>query len=165
MGLKDSNGVMCEGDDSVAGLLENYYRDLFTSSNLSEVEDVIQHTSRVVTEDMNNGLIGDFTRDEVELALHQMAPLIGPGFDGMPPIFYQHYCQSIGVDVTDAMLDCLNTEIISTGLNHTYITLIPKVKSPEKVSDFRPIALCNILYKIISNVLANKLKIFTTNYF
>lgn len=54
--------------DNVAGLLETYYQDLFTSSNPSEVEDVIQHTDRVVTEGMNNGLIGDFTRDEVEQA-------------------------------------------------------------------------------------------------
>ena len=78
--------------------------------------------------------------------------------DGMPPIFYQHYWQRIGAEVTKAVLDCLNTRKIPTSLNHTYITLIPKVKSPEKVSNFRTIALCNVLYKIISNVLANRLK-------
>ena len=58
----------------------------------------------------------------------------------------------------DVVLHCLNTGKIFTGLNHTYITIIPKVKCLEKVSDFRPIALCNILYKIISKVLANRLK-------
>ena len=60
--------------------------------------------------------------------------------------------------MTDVVLFFLNTGKIPTGLNYTHLTLILKVKSPVKVSDFSPIALCNILYKIISKVLANRLK-------
>ena len=60
--------------------------------------------------------------------------------------------------MTDVVLDCLNIGKIPTCLNHTFLTLIPKVKSLEKVSNFRSIALCNILYKLISKVLANRLK-------
>ena len=61
--------------------------------------------------------------------------------------------------MSQAILSCLNSGIIPPNLNHTYITLIPKVKNPQKVTDFRPIALCNVLYKLVSKVLANKLKI------
>lgn len=76
----------------------------------------------------------------------------------MPPIFFHHYWSSIGDDVVKAVLSCLNSNHISSGLSHTFIPLIPKVKSPESITEFRPIALCNILYKLISKVLANRLK-------
>ena len=127
LGLKDLRGVICMGHDYVAGLLENYYQHLFTSSNLCDLEEVTQHTGWVITEEMNK-LVGDFTCIEVELALNHMAPLKVPKQDGMPPIFYQQYWQSIGDEVIDAVLFYLNTGKIFTDLNHTYLTLIPKVK-------------------------------------
>ena len=43
-------------------------------------------------------------------------------------------------------------------MNDTYICLIPKVKSPQKVTEFRPISLCNVVYRLISKILANRLK-------
>ena len=77
-------------------------------------------------------MIEDFIKAEVQVALKQMAPLKAPGLDGMPPIFFQHYWASIGddVDVVKAILSCLNSDNILPSLNHTYISLIAKVKSP-----------------------------------
>ena len=64
----------------------------------------------------------------------------------------------MGDDVVFAVLDFLNNGNMLPEINHTNIVLIPKVKDPENMSDFRPISLCNVIYKIISKVLANKLK-------
>lgn len=56
---------MCKGDENVAGLLQKFYQTLFTSTNPSDMDEVTQHLTRVVTEEMNSDLIGDFTRAEV----------------------------------------------------------------------------------------------------
>ena len=87
-----------------------------------------------------------------------MAPLKAPGPDSMPPIFYQNYWDLIGSDVSQTILSYLNSASLPHPLNHTFITLIPKIKSPVSVTEYRPISLCNVLYKIFSKVLANKLK-------
>ena len=87
-----------------------------------------------------------------------MAPLKAPGPDGMPPPFYQHYWHLIGDDVAKAVIFCLQNGHLPPELNQTYLTLIPKVKNLEKVYEFRPIAFCNVLYKLVSKVFANRLK-------
>ena len=64
----------------------------------------------------------------------------------------------MGDDVVIAVLDFLNNVDMLPKINHTNIVLISKVKNLEKMSDFRPISLCNMIYKIMSKVLANRLK-------
>ena len=64
----------------------------------------------------------------------------------------------MGGEVSEAVLSVLNSGIIPDKLNHTFLALIPKIHSLRKVSDFKPISLSNVLYKIIAKVLANRLK-------
>ena len=107
---------------------------------------------------MNNDLMAEFQKEEVETTLKQMVPLKSPGSDGMPPIFYQHYWSLVGNDVVDDILYFLNSGNLPPSLCHSFITLIPKVHSPKYISQYRPISLSNVLYIIFSKVLANRLK-------
>ena len=56
------------------------------------------------------------------------------------------------------VLEFLNSSNMNPDINYTHILLIPKVNSAEKMSDYRPISLCNVIYKIISKVMSNRLK-------
>ena len=76
----------------------------------------------------------------------------------MNAFFFQKLWQVVVDNVVTVVLDYLNSGIMILGINHSNIVLIPKVKTLEKISDFRPISLCNVIYKIISKVLANRLK-------
>ncbi len=156
--LRDNDGVWRSSEAEIEQLLVSYYSDLFTTSSPGDFEEVIDGVSKVITGEMNDMLVAEFTASEIELALKQMAPLKAPGPDGMSPIFYQKYWHIVGPDITAAILSCLRDGSLLKKINHTNICLIPKVQNPETVKEFRPISLCNVLYKIIAKVLANRLK-------
>jgi hypothetical protein len=64
-----------------------------------------------------------------------------------------------GEEVLAVVLLVLNGEDNPVMINNTFIVLIPKVADPEELGQFRPISLCNVIYKIASKVLANRLKV------
>ena len=65
----------------------------------------------------------------------------------------------MGNEVIDAVLDFLQSGNMEHDVNYAHIVLIPKVKKLKKMANFRLISLCNVIYKIISKVLANRLKL------
>jgi hypothetical protein len=76
----------------------------------------------------------------------------------MPAIFYKKFWHMVGPKIRDKVLGVLNGGQMPMGWNETTIMLISKVSSPEKIIEFRLISLCNVLYKLISKVLSNRLK-------
>ncbi|XP_060974717.1 uncharacterized protein LOC115696753 [Cannabis sativa] len=87
-----------------------------------------------------------------------MHPDKSPGPDGMTPGFYQRCWSIVGSDIINLVRSFMRTGDLPQGLNDTNLVLIPKVKSPSSMNELRPISLCNVVYKIISKVIANRLK-------
>jgi hypothetical protein len=111
-----------------------------------------------VAREMNQNLHQAFTPAEVDLALKQMHSLKSPRPDGKSAYFYQHSWATVKGEVSMAVLDFLNNEIFDSSINDTFISLIPKIKNPTRITEYRPISLCNVIYKLIAKVLANCLK-------
>ncbi|XP_017248940.1 uncharacterized protein LOC108219886 [Daucus carota subsp. sativus] len=87
-----------------------------------------------------------------------MHPEKSPGKDGLNPAFFQAYWCIVGTDVVRFCQHFMSTGELPNGVNQTLACLIPKVKAPQAMTDLRPISLCNVLIRILSEVLENRLK-------
>lgn len=154
-GIYNSIGRWCSQPDEIAKSLVDFDQNLFITSNLVICEKALNPIPNSVSDEMNSLLLQAFMEWKVLIALKQMVPLKAPRPNDMPLLFDQNSWSVVGSDVSQTILSYLNTAFLPHPLNHTFLTLIPKVKSLESVSDYRPIRICNVLYKKISKVLAN----------
>ena len=120
------DGTRVENEQEIRKTMVDYFKTMFTSSNPTSFDSILDGIDTKVTTAMNAKLIKCFTAEEVEQALKQMKPMTALGPDGMPPIFYKAYWSIVGPDVIDATLSILNSGTMPPLLNHTFISLIPK---------------------------------------
>jgi hypothetical protein len=112
----------------------------------------------MVTAEMNRLLMEPFDPSEVKKALFQMFPTKAPGPAGYLTHFFQRHWDLCGEDVTRAVLNIVKGKESRESINVTILVLISKVKNSTLLSQFRPISLCNIFYKIAYKCMTNRLK-------
>lgn len=88
---------------------------------------------------------------EIETAVFQMDGNKSPDPDGFPPSFFQKMWPTVKEDIFKMVSSFFNRGYLLKDLNRTNIALIPKSLGSTKLSDYRPISLCNVTYRIISN--------------
>ena len=89
-------------------VVEGYFEQIFTSSNLSGFDHILSGIQSIGEVDLIEQLEGDFQACEVKEGLNQMAPLTAPGPDGMSPIFYKSFWHIVGEDVFAVALRALH---------------------------------------------------------
>eukprot|EP00253_Pinus_taeda_P005945 PITA_05945 len=95
---------------------------------------------------------------EVDEAMAQIKEGKAPGPDGFTTTFFHAFWDLIKMEVWQIVEESRALRWLLPSLNSTFITLIPKEENSITPDKFRPIALCNVIYKVISKVIANRLK-------
>jgi hypothetical protein len=156
--LKTEEGGVVEEEEAMKEVATNYFTKLFTSSTGTRMEELLDRIDSRVTPEMNTMLCKEYTSEEVVDALNSIGDMKAPGPDGMHALFYKKFWDIVGEKVTEEVLAVLNGGPMPPDWNETCIVLIPKTKDPDCMKDLRPISLCNVVYKLISKILANRLK-------
>lgn len=137
----------------------NCYGNLYLSEGVHDTNRMLDSVPPKVTPVMNQILEADYMQEEVKVDLFQMFPTKAPGPDGFPAHFFQRHWEVCGTEVTYIFLRIINGTESVESINDTILILIPKVKNPSSLTQFRPISLCSALYKIASKVISNRLKL------
>jgi len=95
---------------------------------------------------------------EIVEAINQCGSNKSPGSDGFNFCFIKQNWATLKNDVCQAIKWFHSTGRIPKGCNASFIALVPKKQIPLGVDDYRPISLVGCVYKIVSKILANRLK-------
>jgi hypothetical protein len=156
--LKKDDGTYTDNVKEMGELTTKFFEDLYTADCDVEPEIIQNILEPQINQQMNEDLCKEFSEEEISNALFQIGPLKAPGADGFPARFFQRNWATLKEDVIRAVKEFFATGNMPDGVNDTIIVLIPKAQNPESLREFRPISLCNVIYKVVSKCLVNRLR-------
>ena len=119
---------------------------------------MFSHIPKLITKDHNQILDKAIEMAEVEIAMNQMAKDKASGPDGFTTNFFHAGWDWLKDEIVALVEDSRKLGSILKALNSTFLALIPKESGTEDPGKLRTISLCNVIYKIITKVMANHLK-------
>jgi hypothetical protein len=160
-GLQDDEGLTHRGQTTLLSTATTHFKNFYAASTHPQLRDsvtVANTYTRFVTAADSSALDCPSSLQEVKVALASFNKDRSPGPDGWTVEFFLHHFDLVGPDLLELVEDSrLHGKIIGA-LNSTFITLIPKENNPSTFGDYRPISLCNLCYKLVTKIIANRLK-------
>jgi hypothetical protein len=137
--------------------LLSYYQTLLTeppTDHLQAIKSILGNIPKEVTKEQNEAFTRPITEKEVDQSLKDTQLGKAPRQDGFTSDFF-HYCWIIiQEEVWEIIEDSRKSGKVLQALNATFLTLVPKENNSTCSSQFRPIALCNVIYKLLTKIIA-----------
>uniref|UniRef100_A0A803Q9F4 Reverse transcriptase domain-containing protein n=1 Tax=Cannabis sativa TaxID=3483 RepID=A0A803Q9F4_CANSA len=156
--IKDNNNNWVRNEKRIGQIFNEFFSNLFESCNPIIGEEFDLLFNPMISREDNDMIKKVPLLDEITSTIASMHPLKAPGPDGMSGCFYRKYWNVVGSVVSSMIQSFFSDGCLDSQINYTYICLIPKEENACMVDKFRPISLCNFAYKIISKIIATRLR-------
>uniref|UniRef100_A0A3B4W8S0 Reverse transcriptase domain-containing protein n=1 Tax=Seriola lalandi dorsalis TaxID=1841481 RepID=A0A3B4W8S0_SERLL len=158
--LRSGSGSVVSDSAGIRRLAASYYTDLYKSeftSNSSLCSSFFTGLPQVEAKD-NDKLESLLTLPELSAALMSLHSGRAPGLDGLPVDFYKAFWSVLGEDLLEVISASLETGRLPLSCRRAVITLLPKKGDLQELKNWRPVSLLCTDYKILSKVLAARLR-------
>ncbi|KAK4384265.1 hypothetical protein Sango_3077900 [Sesamum angolense] len=159
--IADDDGNEHTDPTFISSVFVDFFRGLLGGARTERALDLqyLRPWARhILTEEEAQAIIRLVTIDEVKSAIFNIEEDKAPGPDGFSSGFFKAAWPIIGEEVSKAIIDFFTTGCLLKQLNATLLTLIPKVRTPHSVADFRPICCCNVIYKVITKIMVSRIR-------
>ena len=158
--MEDSKGKAVFEEHEILEVITDYFSKLFTTTNpppSSVVDEALFHT---VEANYNGSLAAIPTPKEIKEVVFSIHPDKAPGPDGFTSGFFCTNWDTVGPAISEEIIAFFRHDTLPLNFNHTHIRLITKIPGPKSVADYKPNALYNVYYKIVSKILTRRLQPF-----
>ena len=105
-----------------------------------------------------DNISGGVSEEEIKAALWSLKPFKALVPDGLHAGFFQKFWPVVRDSVIEEVKEVFVSKKVLDYLNRTLITLIPKIQGPETLGNYRPISLCNTVYKVVTKIIVARLR-------
>jgi hypothetical protein len=157
--IRNSVGGWLENGEDISNHFLSGYIELYSSSHSSSITGFPAPRLAACLSDTEALNIGTPVSPlEIKNALWSFKPFKAPGPDGLHPGFFQQCWHHVGPSVVREVSSIFTKGKMPEFLNSTLISLIPKCLGPEVFGHFRPISLCNTVYKVVTKIIVNRIR-------
>ena len=158
--LRSAEGEEISENTEIRRRAVSFYKDLNKSEYVENIELYETFCGELpkIPKDINTGLDGPLTLQELHTALQSMEGGKAPGIDGIPVEFYKDFWNDMGEDLLSVFNESFKDLVLPISCRRAVITLLPKKGDLLEIKNWRPVSLLCTDYKILSKVLANRLR-------
>ncbi|KAL9663199.1 hypothetical protein QQ045_028038 [Rhodiola kirilowii] len=157
--IKGADGFLYTEPQAINNEFINYFKSILADSiPCTPIDPNVILRGSLVEDNQCRPLISEATDVEIWHALSRIGLDKSPGPDGFSASFFRKNWNLIGKEFCAGIRHCLKYNALPRGMNAAILALIPKSNTASEPADYRPIACCNVSYKVISGLLAERLK-------